>query len=124
MNMLIRAMADAMREGEPAYAWVITKDHLADEEMVRVGHPSGDSDAGVIGPRNAPDELIERLKAGEGNTFRMYDDDQILYYTGRALSEGDTWDEGACFGPLDDFGTPNAGAVWIKWHGHPERDNG
>ena len=113
--MMMRALADAIN-GPANYAWVITKDHLAQ---------SGDqSDVGTMGPHDAPTELVERLNAGEGATFRMYDDDQILYYTGRALSVDDEWDERACFGPLDDFGMPNAGAVWIKWHGHPERDNG
>lgn len=119
MNEYLRALADAMSEDDAPYAWIITKDHL-----LRPDDDPEDDAAGTIGPRRATDELIARLKAGEGDIFRIYDDDQILYYTGRGLSQGDEWGESACFGPLDDFGTPNAGAVWIRWHGHPERDNG
>jgi hypothetical protein len=123
MNMLAQAIAAQHGPEVATYAWVITKDHLADEEMTRVGHPSGASEAGVIGPRNAPTELITRLKNGEGDTFKMFDDDGILYYTGRGLSLNE-WDEDACYGPLGDFGTPNAGAVLIEWPGHNERDCG
>lgn len=97
------------------YAWIITQDHLADTSA---------NEAGIIGPRNAADRLIERLKNGEGDTFKMYDDDGILYYTGRALTLDGTWDEDACYGPLGDFGMPNAGAVLIEWPGHRDRDCG
>jgi hypothetical protein len=36
--------------------------------------------------------------------------------------EGDT--EAACYGPLGDFGRPNAGCVEIRYPGHPEMDCG
>lgn len=96
------------------YAWIITTDHTEDDE----------GDAGVIGPRTATDEDIARLQAGEGDTFRMYDDDGELYYTGRLVVSGDTdhSDEEACVAPLRDYGTPNAGAILIKWQGHPDRE--
>ena len=51
--------------------------------------------------------------SGEDDQFRMYDDD-ILYCSGRLVSAGG-WDGEEEFGPLDDFGMPNAGAVTIKY---------
>lgn len=99
------------------YAWIIDTDHLADG-------PEYD-DTGVMGPRQAPDAMTDALRNrepvpnAETFTFRMYDDDGTLYYTGRmATTEGDT--ERACYGPLGDFGMPNAGAVLIEYNGHPE----
>lgn len=75
------------------YAWVIIKD-LIDGE-----------DTGVIGPSDAPPELVAKLKAGEGERFRMDDDEGEAYYLGRIVGDY-TFEE-----PLVDFGTPNAGAV-------------
>jgi hypothetical protein len=51
--------------------------------------------------------------SGEDDQFRMYDDD-VLYYSGRLVSK-DGWDGEEGFGPLDNFGRPNAGAVTIKY---------
>ena len=112
--MTSHAIAQALAGPKTGYAWIITKDHL------------GDNEEGTTGPRAATEEDLARLKAGEGNTFRMYDDDGELYYTGRLVVSGDLTydDEEACFGPLDDYGTPNAGCTSIRWHGHPERDCG
>ncbi len=46
----------------------------------------------------------------------MYDDDAELYYTGRiAFTDPDDAGSELAFGPLWDFGTPNAGAVSI-WY--------
>lgn len=110
-----------MRPSPASYAWVITIDHIPDETAAEGTNLNA---KGVMGPNDAPPDLIARLEKGEGSTFRMYDDDDILYYTGRALSVNDEWDEEACYGPLVDFGRPNAGAVTIKWQGHPERNIG
>jgi len=44
--------------------------------------------------------------------FRMYDDDDILYYQGQCTEEA--------FDPLDDFGMVNAGCTRIDY----ENDNG
>lgn len=113
--MTSHAVARALAGPKRGYAWIITEDHLADE-----GAPEGTNAnaVGIIGPSTASEEDIARLKAGEGRTFKMYDDDTELYYTGRlVVSGGMTYDdEEACFGPLDDYGTPNAGAVMIRWH--------
>lgn len=84
------------------YAWRIDKDHLYTEE-----DSFTPNEAGIQGPRDASEELLSALASGQGMTFKMYDDDDILYYTGRIVGdyEGDE--------PLSDFGMPNAGCVKI-----------
>jgi len=99
------------------YAWMITKDSLADNDS--------ESAVGVQGPRDASDAMIAHLEAGKGHTFRMYDGDGELYYTGRATWDADAeGSEEACYGPLGDFGGPGAGCAEIRWHGHREWDCG
>jgi hypothetical protein len=91
------------------YAWIITRDHFA------VGD-TDDNDIGVIGPRGATVEQISALRAGAGRHFRMYDDDGEHYYDGRIVGVGtgrNLSDE--AFGPLDDFGMPNAGCTEIRY---------
>jgi len=78
------------------YGWIITKDHL-----VETGY-SGPSEVGVTGPRGC--EFTEE-ELNKGQLFRMYDDDDILYYTGRIVGERDGCE------PLFDFGMPNAGCT-------------
>jgi len=90
-------------------AWIITQDMLDGE------------DVGTAGPRNMSDEMYRALQAGKGYAFTMYDDDGEAYYKGRAMWDADDEDEG-CYGPLGDFGAPNAGCTSIKYHGHPEFD--
>ena len=91
------------------YAWIITKDHIS--------IPVDDYDAtGVSGPRSITDEQLARLKAGEGKEFRMFDADRILIYDGRIIND-DADDN--LFGPLYDYGEPNAGCTIIKYrNGH------
>ena len=115
-------MTEMMTETS-TYAWIIDKDHLED----------GAGDRGVSGPWNANvgGEVSEyaadkaQLTANYENhfQFRMYDDDGELYYTGTMFCDGEP-DEEACYGPLGDFGMPNAGAVLIKYTRHPEMDCG
>lgn len=115
------------------YAWIIDKDHLADD-MAELG--IGD-EKGTIGPRDA--NLTQRkrseydanraeLTANYQNhaQFRMYDDDSELYYTGTLYWNGpaDSPAEHQCYGPLGDFGMPNAGAVSIRYTGRPHFDCG
>lgn len=123
MNMLLQAISVMLDGPKTGYAWLITKDHMPDES-----EPEGTNSnaTGVTGPSTASEEDLARLAAGEGNTFTMYDDDGERYYTGRLVVSGDVTfdDEIACSGPLDDFGTPNAGATEIRWAGHPERNIG
>lgn len=99
------------------YAWIIDTDHLAEPDADgKLPEPGSlcDNAATVSGPSGAPGNLLASLAAGGGITFRIRDDDGELYYTGRfvpvELSDGE---EG--FGPLDDFGIPNAGATEIEY---------
>ena len=88
------------------YAWIIDVDHLTDD-------PSNDSFR-VTGPGRAPVEMLTRLDRGQGRKFRMLDDDGIVYYSGRIITDIPAGTE-TDFGPLWDFGTPNAGAVDIQY---------
>ena len=111
------------------YAWVITHVNTKDlgEESI--------SEVGVAGPRDATNEQIAKAKS-DGMTFRMLDDDGIWYYRGKIWFDGiekpiiSSYSEPErnyyiCaglggtdeqeFSPLNDFGTPNAGAVHIQY---------
>lgn len=103
------------------YAWIIDKDHLYD------GQDYLADEAGTVGPYNAPssNRQILGVSYAHRHQFRMYDDDGILYYTGTLYWNGDPEpDEEYVYGPLADFGEPNAGAVLIKYTGKPEWDCG
>jgi hypothetical protein len=92
--------------------WIITKDKVADTS---VEAPSNQNAVGLTGPSGLSPEIEARLKAGEGNAFRMFDDDNNLYYVGRFLEDETTADlEAAEFQPLDNFGTPNAGCTYME----------
>ena len=95
-------------------AWIITEDLI---------ESSTDSAVNTTGPRDARDEDIAALKAGAGFAFVMKDDDGIPYYKGRAMWDEDDVEEGA-YGPLGDFGGPNAGCVSITYPDHHEFDCG
>lgn len=83
--------------------WKITKDHIADPGA----KPGTNSNAvGVMGPRSYKGDGKELTKK-----FRMLDDDGEVYYEGVC----DTDDDENALGPLDDFGTPNAGATTIQY---------
>lgn len=88
------------------YAWIITQDHIADVL------PDAPSDVGVSGPRAATPTQLAALRLGVGHPFRMLDDDGEVYYEGLFLGNSDAC---AAFGPLDDFGTPNAGCTSIEY---------
>lgn len=107
-----------------AYAWIIDLDHLAEEW----GTPVDESEVGTSGPHDAPGELLALLGEPRRNgaqpqhlpanvrKFRLYDDDGELYYTGRqAFVDPAEADEDAEFGPLNDFGMPNDGAVRLDY---------
>ncbi len=81
------------------YGWRITEDHISDD-----GHEEG-----TEGPSGLPSELSDKLDAEDGQEFKMYDDDGVLYYEG--LITGDY----TGFEPLDDFGKPNAGCTDIMY---------
>jgi hypothetical protein len=114
-----------------SYGWIIDIDHIPDTD-----EPEGTNAnaKGVVGPRDTPDwmERVLREGASPGDStlhaadiysFEVRDSDGELYYTGRMITdEGQT--EDACYGPLSDFGGPNAGAIDITYPGHPEMDCG
>lgn len=94
------------------YGWIIDADHLAKPE----DRPGTNMNAvGIVGPRSCPVDIVEKLNAGQGVKFQMKDGDGELYYTGRFIGDADSED---AFGPLEDYGTPNAGATSILY----ERD--
>jgi hypothetical protein len=118
---------------EAEYAWVIDVDHIADTDEPEGGYLNA---KGLVGPSDAPQALLDLLAEGKGLSFRIYDGDEELYYEGRWIAEG--WTEGdagtvnevgkssayiasdipeEAFGPLWDFGGPNAGATFIKYKG-------
>jgi len=98
------------------YAWVITVDHLwnkkTDDEKKIYSDQGFKSEAGILGPAGCKLAAEEIIKKGE--KFKMYDDDGELYYTG-FFYDIDGQDCEAEFSPLDDFGTPNAGCVEIRY---------
>jgi len=117
------------------YGWIITKDLLA-EETLRTGEGDGFvTEVGVIGPSNIHPGLEARLANGEGLRFRMKDDDGEVMYEGRIVFEdhdikvtryvpfdGVRFTRGITdsvpeegFGPLNDFGMPNAGCTSIEY---------
>ena len=95
------------------YGWIIDRDHLA-YDLGSVDHDDRD-DTGTIGPRNIYPSIKAQLRAGEGEKFRMYDDDGELYYEGRIVFHPDYEAPDMQFEPLDDFGMPNAGCTTIKY---------
>ena len=113
-----------------SHAWIIT--HVNTKEL---GEDMAD-EVGIMGPRDASDTALHALKAGLGVTFRMLDDDGIWYYRGKLwfpgilppviskysepannyyICAGMGGDEIEEFSPLNDFGTPNAGATTIEY---------
>lgn len=81
--------------------WTITKDHIADPKA----KPGTNANAvGIVGPRSAK-MTHEQIKTHpKGKRFRLYDDDNELYYEGVLVGDDE-------FAPLDQFGLPNAGAT-------------
>lgn len=64
---------------------------------------------------NATQEQVDQLQVdGFTESFKMYDDDGELYYSGWAKQDAD-------FDPLDDFGMPNAGCTEIRYY-NPKTD--
>jgi len=76
------------------YRWIINKDHIH-------AHAKG-----VEGPNNA-DKSVSSNPAD----FQIADDDGMIYFEGVLYGDYDG------FEPLDDFGTPAAGATQIKLNG-------
>jgi hypothetical protein len=98
-----------------AYGWAIVYDHLDHKRDW------------VTGPRDISPEMTAILKAaakagrahaGKFPTvewFRIYDGDGELYYTGLRTGDADPYGSEDGFEPLEDYGTPNAGATEIRY---------
>ena len=113
------------------YGWIITEDYVSEgPKDYRYQNPRP-SDVGLTGPRNIDPEIEKLLKKKQGQSlrqpdqfvdpsgvnkeygtmdkFKMLDDDGNLYYVGWIAGIYDLSE------PLRDFGTPNAGAVLLKY---------
>lgn len=112
------------------YGWLIHREYLGSE----MDHTSPRNEEGmlktpnqceVFGPSDISDEMQLELKTGlagsnQGHkrySFKCYDDDGNNYYEGFITGEFEGYE------PLRDYATPNAGAVLIRYNGHPELDS-
>lgn len=100
------------------YAWKIDKDYTEYYDDIEP-HPQGRHKIApafdvvkIEGPHNVDPNLLASLAKGGGQAFQLWDDDGLLYYSGRWI-EGD--DES---NPLDDYGTPAAGATAMTVGNH------
>jgi hypothetical protein len=91
--------------------WTITKDHIADPYAPKGTNANA---VGIVGPRNAKLTAEQILNHPKRQQFRMRDDDGELYYEGFMVVTPEDGNE-AEFRPLNDFGTPNAGATIIEY---------
>ena len=85
------------------FSFAITEDHISE------GNERNDK--GTIGPRNTTLTFDEIVNHPDGKVFKMFDDDEILYYTGVMIEDEDS----SGFEPLECFGMPNAGATSIHY---------
>jgi hypothetical protein len=104
----------------PPYAWRVdvwpaTTD---DDGWVFRAEPEGRVDEG---PHDAPDNLLARVRSGEGRRFRCRNDDEVVYFEGRILigSEEDM-DGELLFAPLWDLGEAY-GCTEIQYRERTER---
>ena len=90
-----------------SYGWIITEDYVASDLDDK--YPS---DVGLTGPRNISPEIEKRLKARVSLSTDI-PDDEITDLNGTMVKFIDG--EYDLTEPLDDFGTPNAGAIYLKY---------
>jgi hypothetical protein len=115
------------------YAWIVdstlTSDERDDTKLVEEADPEL-SRNGWTGPHDAPAELTDRLKRGEGRVWRtLYDvdytghpADERVCHVGRYLDfydigdpRGESVDADAEFGPLDDLSRHDCGATDVQY---------
>lgn len=94
---------------EADYAWIIDEEYGVDDDDKRTGPEAIE----VIGPRNASEKNLARLKAGHGNAFRLFDDDGFLNLAGRIVYDDPDVVDG--FEPLDDYGEGGYGCTRIDF---------
>ena len=91
--------------------WTVTEDHTGE---TGVGINLAGGAGAVVGPRGCTMTSSEIIQHDLAREFQMWDDDGNLMYSGWCIeAEGGMGEEG--FAPLDDFGTPNAGATEIRY---------
>jgi hypothetical protein len=126
VNMYLQAMVRHLN-GPPRYAWIVTSTLTASgDDDTKLVEDTESSRNGTTGPPDAPDELIARLKAGEGREWRtLFDvdddvhpepEDQRVAHIGRYLhlDDGDELG-GDAFGPLHDLSQPDVGATDVQY---------
>lgn len=108
-NNYLKAYVESVCGPPDPYGWIITRDAKTDGETCT-------NEKGTIGPADITDEINTRLLAGEGEEFRLTDDDGIHYMYGRLIVTGDpdewVWD--LKIKPLDDIGEAY-GAVAVAY---------
>ena len=77
--------------------WIILQDHLLNIDTTITGPHDSE-----VGPLDI---------TAMGTEFKLYDDDNVLYYTGKMYQCEDD------LAPLEDFGKPNAGCTKMKVDG-------
>lgn len=94
------------------HAWIITRDFLTEE------HEKNMNAVGTCGPADASSELVQMAKEN-GKSFRLYDDDDILYYEGKFIINPDVNEDDLDgeeeFVPLTEFGEGHAGCTRIDY---------
>jgi hypothetical protein len=100
---------------EPDYTWVITRVYIAETiPLERWGIDYVPAD--IVGPYNANTRTANLARGSEGAPFKIYDDDGILYFSGRYWGSDESGPASEwAFAPLDDYGAPDSGAVTIKY---------
>lgn len=90
--------------------WIIVKDHVSascrdDHECKLTAY----DEVEIVGPRGC---TLTKKELMNGVAFRMYDDDDNIYFSGFLVGDENSEDG---FMPLDDYGTPDAGCTYIKY---------
>lgn len=92
---------------EEKTGWIVNVDYIDNYHGGEYKLREQKKKVSIIGPRGC--ELTEK-ELLKGHPFKMYDDDDQLYYTGFLVGDKES-EEG--FDPLNDYGTPNAGCTKI-----------
>lgn len=106
-------MSGTINSTEPGapYGWLIYESYIEEGCLDRETDKRTAKAVEVVGPSGCSDENEQKLRAGEGVEFELYDDDHELYYKGRLIGDFTGLE------PCDDYGTPNAGAVHTQIEG-------
>ena len=88
-----------------SYGWLIHRDHIHNADCMVVGPPDIDPDTEAL------------LLRCEGLPFRIYNADSRLCYSGLMVEPGCTEADDLLHraAPLDEYGTPAAGATEIRY---------